>query len=117
MGGGKWSMANELCAKGPLSSQINLSRQGTPPVTHHHAPPPWRTAGHVAHIDGGRAEAAHALRDVGVVLEQAHVGQPALVVLVAKPGDQQRLADVVGGADLVVEEGCQGGVGVREVGE
>ena len=54
----------------------------------------------MAHVYGGRPQAAHALGHVGEVLEQAHVGVPALVVLVAEPRDQQRAAQLCGAADL-----------------
>ncbi len=49
------------------------------------------------------------LRHVREVLEQLDVGGPALVVLVAKASHQQRLAQVLGVADL--HAGVGGGLG------
>ena len=48
-----------------------------------------RTGGHVAHVNGRRPQAPHALADIGEVLEEVHVGRPRLVVLVTKPSHLQ----------------------------
>lgn len=55
------------------------------------------TAGHVAHVDGRRAQPPHALRAGRELLEQVHVGGPALVVLIPKPGHLRRRVVRVGG--------------------
>jgi hypothetical protein len=54
----------------------------------------------MAHIDGSGPQAPHALRHICEVLEQFHVCQPAIIMLISKTGHQQGAVDVMHRADL-----------------